>query len=181
MFPHASSGGDAVADTRSVNSSVAISSLLPDPRSISLAAAGFNGASNRAAKLGAQHADTPVAGLEDDVSKVDGTEFRDLNRAVVMVEILGVRDRSDAAARRRGALQALAAALLDKPGQRSEVHLRGGAGVDFHGDLPSGDAKVLKRTAVEGYDPLADFASARVVIMPRAHPADDLVSGAPVG
>src|SRR5260221_6521884 len=158
MFPHASSGGDAVADTRSVNSSVAISSLLPDPRSISLAAAGFNGASNRAAKLGAQHADTPVAGLEDDVSKVDGTEFRDLNRAVVMVEILGVRDRSDAAARRRGALQALAAALLDKTGQSGEVHLPERTGIDFHGDLTPGDAQVLERAPIERDNPLADFA-----------------------
>src|SRR5258708_18850721 len=142
MFRQASSGSDAVADTRSVNSSVAISSLLPDPRSISLAAAGFNGASNRAAKLGAQHADAPVAWLEDDVSKVDGTEFRDFNRAVAIVEILGVRDRSDAAARRRGALQALAAALLAKTGQLSEVHLRRRTGVDFHADLPPGDANV---------------------------------------
>src|SRR5258708_36260357 len=147
MFLHASSGGDAVADTRSVNSSVAISSLLPDPRSISLAAAGFDGASNRAAKLGAQHADAPVARLEDDVSKVDGTELRDINRAVAMVEILGVRDRSDAAARRRDALQALASALLDKTLQRGEVHLRGGAGVDFPGDLPPGNPEGLKRTA----------------------------------
>src|SRR5258708_24937004 len=159
MFWQASSGGFSAADVSNVSSSKASTRrLVPDPRSISLATAGFDGASNRAAKLGAQHADAPVARLEDDVSKVDGTEFRDFNRAVAMVEILGVRDRSDAAARRRGALQALASALLDKTGQRSEVHLRRGTGVDFHRDLPPGDAKVLKRTAVKRDDSLADFA-----------------------
>src|SRR5260221_13075164 len=103
---------EAGADTKVVSSSTPIRSLLPDPRSITLAAARFDIASDRTTKLCANHADALVAWLEDDVCKVDGTEFRDLDRPVPMVEVLGVLDRGDAAARRRNALQTPAPVLL---------------------------------------------------------------------